>query len=108
MENEIKKSNWTKFIEAFIGTFKDKTGKGSASRMSIFTCLGAMIYIMVAEQSYSLAANMKIFEWWTLILICLLGINGPIVEVLDALGKFVQVVKGFFRSDNKIEPPKTE
>lgn len=107
MEENKPKSNWTKFIEAFIGTIKDHTGKGSASRMATFTCLCIMCYITIADQSFKLTAHKEIFGSWAVILVCLLGINGPIVEVLDGLGRLIQIVRGIFKSENKkAEEPK--
>jgi putative flippase GtrA len=108
MENETQKpkSNWTKFVEAILGTFQDKEGKGSATRMTIFTCLFAMLYIMIVDQWFSKPANMKIFDWWAMILIAGLGLAGPVVYILNALANIIISTKGGKTIENKTEEPK--
>ncbi len=103
MENEIKKSNWTKFVEAFIGTFTDANGKGSSSRMTLFTCILSMVYIMVVVQWFGKPLNKDIWGSWTVILITILGLNAAVIQMLDALGIFFLRIRG-----KNIEPQKTE
>jgi hypothetical protein len=103
MEKEKPKSNWTKFVEAFIGTFTDPTGKGSSSRMTLFTSLLAMIFIMVVDQWFGKPANKEIWGSWTVILITILGLNAAVIQMLDALGILILRIKG-----KSVEPPKQE
>lgn len=103
MENEKQKSNWTKFIEAFIGSFTDHTGKGSSSRLTLFTSLASMIFIMISVQWFGKPLNKDIWGSWTIILITILGLNAAVIQILEALGIFVLRIKG-----KSIEPQKTE
>lgn len=98
MENETPKpeakSNLTKVIETVLGTATDPNGKGSSSRMTLFTSVWAMIFIMIAQQIYGFKANMEIFSTFAAIVIALLGLNGPIIQIMEALGKLIQIIKG--------------
>ena len=107
MENEtqkpeIKKSNWTKFVEALIGTFTDPNGKGSSSRMTLFTCIAAMLFIMVVDQWFGKPFNKEIWSSWTVILITILGLNAAVIQMLDALGIFILRIRGKY--DQPIKP----
>jgi uncharacterized membrane protein YcjF (UPF0283 family) len=108
MENEmqkpeVKKHNWTKFIEALIGTFTDPNGKGSSSRMTLFACIVSMVFIMISDQWYGRPANREIWSSWTVILITILGLNAAVIQMIDAIGILILRIKG-----KSVEEPKPE
>jgi hypothetical protein len=106
MEESKPKTNWTKFIEAFIGTFTDPNGKGSSSRMTLFTCILSMVYIMVVDQWFDKPANKEIWGSWTVILITILGLNAEVIKIIDAIGILILRIKGKSVEKEKPEEPK--